>query len=141
MKLFFTITKKKLAIILCIVVMIFMGSIWVSSLRVSLPDGSTHAKRMVYISGLDLEVDQEGCISKATQIPEKFSDVYLNYNKLQKKGGFDLSEFKGKSVTIYSYPLKNSDKILTLIVCDGEIIGGDVAETKLGGKMTEIRKY
>ncbi|MBO5322285.1 MAG: DUF4830 domain-containing protein [Clostridia bacterium] len=141
MKLFLTITKKKLAIIFCIVVMIFMGSIWVSSLKVSLPDGSTHAKRMVYISGLGLDVDEESCTSKETQIPEKFSDVYLNYNKLQKKGGFDLSEFKGDGVTVYSYPVKNSDKILTLIVCDGQIIGGDVAETKIGGKMTEIRKY
>ena len=141
MKLFFTITKRKLAIILCVVVMVFLGSVWVSSLSVSLPDGSTHAKRMVYIRGLGLDVDEEGFTSKETQIPEKFSDVYLNYNKLQKQGGFDLSQFKGKSVTVYSYPLKNSDKILTLIVCEGQIIGGDIAETKIGGKMTEIRKY
>lgn len=141
MKLFFIITKRRLAIIFCVVVLIFMGSIWVSSLAVSLPDGSTHAKRMVYIKGLKLDIDEERYTSKQTVIPETFSDVYSNYNELQKKGGFDLSQFKGESVTVYSYPLKKSDKILTLIVCKDKIIGGDVAEVKLGGKMTEIRKY
>ena len=60
---------------------------------------------------------------------------------MQKLGGFDLSNYKGKKVTIYSYPLTASERILTLIICDGQIIGGDIAETKLGGKMTKIRKY
>ncbi len=141
MKLFFTITKGRLAVIFCSIVIIFIGFVWTSSLRVCAIDGSTHAKRMVYIQSLNVSVDESGYIFKQTTIPENFSDVYLNYNKLQKKGGFDLSDYKGKQVMVYTYPLTDSAKNLTLIIYNGQIIGGDIAETKIGGKMTEIRKY
>ncbi len=141
MKLFFILTKRKLAVIFCSVLFIFAGFVWTSSLRVSAIDGSTHAKRMEYIRYLKVDVNEEDYTFKETVIPESFSDVYKEYNKLQNQGGFDLSSYKGKKVTVYSYPLTASGKILTLIIYDGQIIGGDIAETKIGGKMTEIRKY
>ena len=141
MKLFFVVTKRKLAVIFCGIVFIFVGFVWTSSVQVSAIDGLTHAKRMEYIRYLKVDVNENDYTIKETIIPENFSDVYKEYNKLQKSGGFDLSSYKGRQVTIYSYPLTSSGKTLTLIVYDGEIIGGDIAETKIGGKMTEIRKY
>lgn len=141
MKLFFVVTKRRLAVIFCSILFVFVGLVWTSSLRVSAIDGSTHAKRIAYIRYLKLDVSEDNYTFKETVIPEIFSDVYKEYNKLQRLGGFNLSNYKGKKVTIYSYPLIASERILTLIVYDGQIIGGDVAETKLNGKMTEIRKY
>ena len=141
MKLFFVLTKRKLAVIFCSMIFIFVGFIWTSSLKVSAIDGSTHAKRMEYIRYLKVDVDEDNYTFKETVIPEKFSDVYKGYNKLQRLGGFDLSNYKGEKVTVYSYPLTASERILTLIIHDGEIIGGDIAEIKIDGKMTEIRKY
>ena len=141
MKLFFILTKRRLAVIFCSMIFIFVGTVWTSSLRVSAIDGSTHAKRMEYIRYLKVDVSEEEYTFKETVIPESFSDVYKEYNKLQMLGGFDLSNYKGEKVTVYSYPLIASERILTLIIHDGEIIGGDIAETKINGKMTEIRKY
>ena len=141
MKLFFVLTRRKLAVIFCSILFVFVGFIWASSLQVSAIDGSTHTKRMEYIRYLKVDVNEDDYTFKETVIPESFSDVYEEYNKLQKLGGFDLSNYKGKKVTIYSYPLTASERILTLIIFDGQIIGGDIAETKLGGKMTKIRKY
>ena len=141
MKLFFILTKRRLAVIFCSMIFIFVGTVWTSSLRVSAIDGSTHAKRMEYIRYLKVDVSEEEYTFKETVIPESFSDVYKEYNKLQMLGGFDLSNYKGEKVTVYSYPLIASERILTLIIHDGEIIGGDIAETKIDGKMTEIRKY
>ncbi len=140
MKLFFTITKKGLGIALCFITVIFVSVMWFSSLRVSAVDGSTHQKRMLYIKSLNLQVNEESCSSKETVIPKEFSNVYENYNKLQKNAGFDLSNFKGKAVTVYSYPLKDQNKVLTLLVFNGDIIGGDIAETKLNGKMMPLKR-
>lgn len=140
MKLFFTITKKSLCITLCAVVVLFLTAMWSYSLKLSVIDGSTHAKRMTYINGFSLNIDEKNWTSKQTVIPHKFSDVYTKYNELQKQSGFDLSSFKGRTVTVYSYPILNEEKVLTLIVCDNNIIGGDVAETRLGGKMEPLKK-
>ncbi len=141
MKLFFVVTKRRLAVIFCSILFVFVGFVWISSLRVSAIDGSTHAKRMEYIRYLKVDVNEDKYTFKETVIPKTFSNVYKEYNKLQKSGGFDLSNYKGKKVTIYSYPLISSERILTLIIYDGQIIGGDIAETKIDGKMIEIRKY
>ena len=58
---------------------------WLSAL-----DGSTNAKRINFISRLGYEVDENSVKSKDITIPMNFSDVYTEYNKLQKKAGFDL---------------------------------------------------
>lgn len=140
MKLFFTVTKKGLCVALSAVVILFLSATWTFSLKASEIDGSTHAKRMIYINSLGIAVDEDNYSSKETVIPTVFQDVYSEYNKLQKEAGFDLSPFKGKSVTVYSYPVSGQEKNLTLIVCDGNIIGGDIAETSLNGKMLPLRK-
>ncbi len=140
MKLFFTVTKKGLFITLSVVAVLFLTAMWSASLRLSVIDGSTHAKRMMFINELGISVDEENCTSKETVIPNEFGAVYNEYNKLQKKAGFNLADFKGKSVTVYSYPLLGENKILTLLVHDNNIIGGDIAETKLDGEMLPLRK-
>ncbi len=140
MKLFLTVTKKGLFIMLSAVVVLFLSAMWTFSLKVSAIDGSTHAKRMAYINSLGVVVDQNNFTSKETVIPSEFGDVYNEYNKLQKEVGFDLTRFKGKCVTVYSYPVLKQDKNLTLIVNEGNIIGGDIAETSLCGEMLPLGK-
>lgn len=140
MKFFFTVTKKSLAWLLCLSIVIFFTSLWFSSLKAQAIDGSTHEKRMIYINSLKISVDEENAAKKETVIPSAFSDVYSNYNSLQKKSGFDLSKYKGKSVTIYSYPLISGDKNLTLIICEGKIIGGDIADISFNGEMKPLKE-
>lgn len=140
MKLFFTVTKKGLCVALSAIVILFLSAMWTFSIKASAIDGSTHARRMVYINSLGIAVEEDKCSSKQTVIPTEFQDVYREYNKLQKEAGFDLTSFKGKSVTVYSYPVLGQKKNLTLIVCDGNIIGGDIAETSLDGEMLPLRK-
>ena len=133
MKFFFTITKKGLAITLAAILTLFLVASWVISLKVTAIDGSTHEKRVFYINNLGYEIDEGNITSKETVIPEKFGDVYLNYNKLQKEAGFDLSNYKGKNVTVYSCPLWESDKRLNLIVYKGKIIGGVISDVAFDG--------
>ncbi len=139
MRLFFTVTKKSLLITLCFTIVLFLTAMWSSSLRLTYIDGSTHYQRMLFIKTLGFAVDENGVSVKETLIPKEFGEVYTRYNTLQKRAGFDLSDFKGKAVTVYNYPMLDEGKILTLIVCDGKIIGGDIAETEIYGEMKALR--
>ena len=81
---------------------------------------------------------------KNIYIPEEFGNVYENYNELQKKQGFDLYSYRSRDACIYTYgviSVNGEHKENTeahVIVCDGIIIGGDVASSALDGEMTGI---
>ena len=139
-KFFFTITKKGLIIALASVSLLLLTSIWTFSIKADMPDGSTHAKRMVYAKSLNLSLDEEKITSKETVIPTEFGAVYSEYNEIQKQAGFNLKNYKGKTVTVYSCPLTDKKRTLTLIVCNGKIIGGDIAEISANGKMLPLKE-
>ena len=70
------------------------------------------------------------CEEKIT-IPKKFNNVLINYNKLQKEQGFDLSKFCGKICTkkrfLVNSPKNKSEKyVADMIIYEGKLIGGDV---------------
>lgn len=140
MKLYFIFTKKGLAVIIgTVIIALIILSRFASAETVYL-DGSTNAKRISYLQGLGFEIDSNCVSSKTTLIPEEFSDVYEKYNQVQREAGFDLSNYKGKSVTVYTYALKNEENYINIMVCDGEIIGGDVSSHALGGSMQPLKK-
>lgn len=105
---------------------------------------TNEVQRQEFIDSLGWEVPQEYDTCRVVIIPEKFDEVYENYNKLQKQQGFDLEEYKGKTVEIFSYPVYNYDGeknvMMNLMVCDGMLIGGDVCSTKLDGFMHGLKK-
>jgi hypothetical protein len=71
-------------------------------------------------------------------IPSEFDETYEGYNNLQKSAGFDLAGQKGKKVKKWTYELidfpgSSSPVQATLLVLDGKVVGGDIAETAVGG--------
>lgn len=139
MKLFFLVTKKGLAAVLSAVIVLFILASWTVSLKLTAIDGSTHEKRAHYIKSLGYEINEKDITSKETVIPSEFGEVYSNYNKIQRQAGFDLSDYKGKNVTVYTYPLWENNKNLNLIVYEGKIIGGDVCDTAFDGEMKPLK--
>lgn len=105
---------------------------------------SNEHQRQEFISQLGWEVSEEYDTCRIVIIPQKFDEVYTEYNDLQKAQGFDLEDFKGKTVEIYSYPVYNypneQDVMMNLMVCDGRLIGGDICSVKLGGFMQGLKK-
>jgi hypothetical protein len=71
-------------------------------------------------------------------IPEKFSPVYERYNNLLKEAGYDLSHYKGRKCTRYTYLIPSQNARANIIVCDGEVIGGDICSITLEGIMIPI---
>lgn len=103
----------------------------------TLLSGDNNERRLEFITNKGYSVVDNPVDVKNIIIPEVFSEVYINYNNLQKNSGFNLENYKGKSAVIYSYSLNGyeQDALLHLIVCDGIIIGGDVSSVALNGFM------
>ena len=141
MKLFITLSKKSLCIILAslIISLIIIGQLF--TIKAGGIDGSTNALRVEYLSGLGYRVDETAISVKEIVIPEIFSDVYSEYNRLQQAAGFDLSRYKGENACVYTYRLSDSeDTVINLIVSDNNIIGGDVSSVRIDGEMRAIER-
>ncbi len=116
----------------------------VALLKGSLPTGRDISEIKAFLSdyGIITTGNEE---VKNIVIPEVFGEVYENYNALQKEQGFDLSAYRGREAVSYTFPVvsvkgeiaENTDA--HVIVCDGYIIGGDIASRALGGEMKGIR--
>ena len=77
-------------------------------------------------------------------IPDVFNDVYNNYNNIQKSQGFDLSEYRGKTVVRYTYCVYNfsekSDNVYAeVLVFDGTVIAADFYSTALDGFIIALK--
>lgn len=95
-------------------------------------DCSTAKKRVEYIRSAGLETDGNESVKEVT-IPTEFNDVYEKYNEVQIKQGFDLSKYKGKKVSLYTYNIvgyEDKDSVIAdLIVYDNQLIGADLCDT------------
>ncbi len=110
------------------------------------PDGSTPESIVSFIKDCGYSVASP--VTKEITIPAEFSDVYESYNKLQKEQGFDLSKYRGESAVSYTFPVigyinerGEAEEYVEvhIIVYDGRIVGGDIANTRLNGFMKKLR--
>lgn len=123
---------------------LFLSLAAVNGLGKSADLSTDAAAREEYIENLGWEIDKTSLKIKTVKIPEKFGDVYENYNEIQKKAGFDLSLYRGKRVKIFTYsvlnyPEKPDGVMLNLMIADGRVIGGDVCTAQINGFMLPIK--
>lgn len=140
MKFFVTLKRRHLAVILAIIIIGLLIFGQLLSAKASGIDGSTNATRVEYIKSIGIAPDDTDVSSKEIVIPQNFSNVYKEYNRLQKKAGFDLSRYRGEKATVYTYGVSGSDRELHLIVCKDKIIGGDIADINVNGEMLPLKR-
>ena len=99
----------------------------------------TNEDRVELISSLGYTVLPEIVEEKQIIIPNKFNDVYMKYNDLQQKSGFDLKKFSGLKAYVYKYKIDGKDLFVNIILSDGVLIGGDVSSSELNGEMLPLR--
>lgn len=84
--------------------------------------------RIEYIASKGFKTVGEPCSIENVLLPEKPDEILSEYNEMQKKSGFDLSPYYGKTVKKYVYALTEAEEtFITLYIHDEMIIGGDVA--------------
>ncbi len=105
--------------------------------------GDSAEERLSFLENCGLAVDGEPVQVAEIIIPAEFDETYNDYNDIQLKQGFDLSDYCGKRVKRWTYRVTNypgygaeADCIQTnLLVYDGLIIGGDICSVELNGFM------
>lgn len=102
--------------------------------------GATATERISFLKQFGWQCDENSETEKTTVIPNEFDEVYTPYNEIQKEQGFDLTKYKGKTVKLYNikilnYPENSEYVYATLLVYEGNIIGGDIHSTALNGFM------
>ena len=132
-------TKKRLAVVLAAVVLAFILAGQFLSVGANQIDLSTNEKRVQYINTLGINLQSDDFTQKQVVIPQTFNKVYDNYNNLQLKSGFNLKNYSGKQVTIFTYNI-DSQTVVNLITFNNKLIGGDVASLKIDGEMTALKE-
>lgn len=133
----FIITKKQISKILLVFVLgitllclvVFKYSDKASP--VSLQPGTDTLERIAFIENMGYKVNREAPEEvKEIEIPHVFSDIYKQYQEIQKKAEYDLEKYAGRKATLYTYSLiyeNRTDVCAHLIVVDGKIVGGDIS--------------
>lgn len=147
----FKMTKIKIAAMVCMcaafAVMGFSAFYGNTDIRASSAislKGETQEERLSYISALGYKLSDSFCEETDVLIPQEFDAVYEKYNILQQSAGFDLKNYKGKKVKKYTYNIENISEnngekvLLNMLVYEGNIVGGDVCSTELGGFMKPL---
>ena len=98
----------------------------------------TNDDRIAFLKQFGWSVNETPVEELEVTIPEKFDKVFTGYNEIQKRQGLDLSKYKGKTVTRYTYEITNyngeSGKVYAnVIVYRNKVIGGDVCSANVGG--------
>ncbi|MDR3551579.1 MAG: DUF4830 domain-containing protein [Clostridia bacterium] len=130
-----------IAVIITVVAVWPRGEVQASTVTTKQVTGiSTNEKRVGFIQSYGWKVDSTPVEVVEITIPQTFNEVYKNYNSLQKKQGFDLSNYKGKRCKRWTYRVTNypgiKDEVrANLLVYNDRVIGGDIATVALNGFM------
>ena len=107
------------------------------ALRVTVEDVSAFSQ---IVSEMGSEVGDTPFETVDFTIPENFTPVYEKYNNMLKEEGYDLTPYKGKKCTRYTYLIPDVNARANILVYNGEIIGGDISGITLDGIMIPIRR-
>ncbi|MCL2086059.1 MAG: DUF4830 domain-containing protein [Oscillospiraceae bacterium] len=95
-----------------------------------------------YLSNLGWEVNPEPTEVKFVEIPGVFSEVYENYNEIQKTNGYDLSRHKAKTAERYTFEVLNfpgkTGVFANVLVINEKVVGGDICSYALDGFMVGL---
>lgn len=131
------ITKKRMLIVLLMTVCIGLSTlVFVKSGNPKKIKGADVGDRLAYIYSLGLSACEKSV--KDITIPAQFSADYEKYNQLQRISGFDLADYRTKPAKLYTYTLKNSDKLLHLITVNEKIVGADITD-KYGANTASVK--
>jgi len=126
------------AVVLALIVLLGGGGD--STTQTAAPAPGSNDSRVEFLTSFGWDVTTSPTESGQVKIPAESSAVFDRYNTLQKSQGYDLTQFAGKNVMRYVYKINNcpgatGQVYATLLVYKNEIIGGDVTDTSVGGRI------
>ena len=91
-----------------------------------------------FLSQFGWTVTQTPVETKTVTIPAEFDKVFAAYNEMQKAQGLNLSKYKNKEVTRYTfavtnYPEYSGTVYANVLVYRNRVIGGDICSADVTG--------
>ena len=98
----------------------------------------TNEDRIAFLSGFGISVDPTPGEEKSFTLPKSFDRITSSYNEIQKSQGLDLSKYKGKRITRYTYKVTNladgeREAYASVFVYKSRIVACDMSLVGEGG--------
>lgn len=131
------------------------GSTAVGSIRAAATDSEvsyrydkikTPADAADFLRQFGWEVADEPLEAREVTLPASFDNVFMEYNEMQKAQGLDLTRYRKKTVTRYTFAVTNhpdangSPVFANVLVFRNRVIGGDICSAEAGGFVTGFEK-
>lgn len=136
---------KKIMVILLSAAAVLLALILVlgnrsDSAATSAPSVSANDGRVKFLQDFGWDVVPNPKEATQVKIPQEETEMFRRYNALQKGQGYDLTKYAGRKVMRYVYELRNypgatEPVYATLLIFKNKVIGGDVTDTAVNGKM------
>lgn len=146
MRLYLSFSRRNLLGIFCFLTAVFLIVFILVSVVNQSKNASTYSERIAFANSLRCEISQGESV-KETVIPLKESKAYMSYNGILKSAGYNLDNYKGERVKIYSYNVvsygnfNSTDGLkLYLIVYKKRIIGGHI-ENPENAEIMPLKRY
>lgn len=91
-----------------------------------------------FLSQFGWTVTAEPIETKTVTIPAEFDKVFAAYNEMQKEQGLNLSKYKNKDVTRYTFSVTNypdytGTVYANVLVYRNRVVGGDICSADVSG--------
>ena len=98
-----------------------------------------------FLSQFGWAVNAEPIEVKTVTIPSEFDKIFSAYNELQKEQGLNLTKYKNKEVTRYTFTVTNYEGYdgtvyANVLVYRNRVIGGDVCSADVTGFVQGFEK-
>ena len=138
-----------LTLLLLVGVLIFSPfgevAVYAASEKIEFGGMKTNDDRVNFIKGFGWEIDEVPIEEVTFSVPENFDRIIAGYSEIQKTQGLDLSKYKNKKVTRYTYNVKNYEEydgsvVVNLIIYRGTVIACDISSLDAGGFVLPLVK-
>lgn len=116
-----------------------------STLSISYDKVKSADNAATFLSQFGWVVDAGSAETATVTIPAEFDKIFAAYNEMQKAQGLDLSKYKKKDVTRYTFTVTNYDghdgKVYAnVLTYRNRVIGGDICSADVNGFIHGFKK-
>ncbi len=109
--------------------------------EISYSDVKTASDAAEFLKQFGWEVGSDPIETAEIKVPSDFDSVFTEYNEIQKRQGLDLSKYRRKTVTRYTFEVTNfpdatGEVLASVIVYKGNVIAGDLCQSGANGFVT-----
>ncbi len=115
-----------------------VGQISSESVSVKYDKIKTEQDVVAFLGQFGWQVEGKAIEVKDVTVPAEFDKVYAGYNQVQLAQGLDLTRYKGKTLTRYTFKVTNYEGhegtvYANVLVYRKKVVGGDVCSAAIEG--------